>query len=174
MTEIWLYDNLSAAVRSQKDFAYAGESQQNRLEQAQKSKDKMFTLIFLIIGLALMIGYGFSMRKPNERPFTAFLLFVGAFCIFISGVCLKPGDGTLFFSRNFSENNLYLVGPTTNVVCLIPAKLNELTAIAEPNGQPAYYTGVRMETNQGPVIAVKTKDGEIVLKSFPLKEGVEK
>ena len=173
MTEIPTYANLSVAVRSQKDFAYAGESQQNRLEQAQKSEDKMLTLIFLIVGLALIIGYGFSIRQSNNWPFSVYLLVVGASSIFISGVYLKPSKGILFASSNLSENNLYLVGPTTNVVCLIPAKLNSLTAIVEPGGSPRYYKGVEMETNWGPVVAIKIKNGKMVLKPFPLK-GVKK
>ena len=83
-------------------------------------------------------------------------------------------EGQLLSGRVISDNKLYLIGTTTNVVCLIPAKLNGLTAIVEPDGPPRYYEAVEMETNQGPVIAVKAKDGEMVLKPFPLKEGVEK
>ena len=165
---------------SQKDFAYAGESQQNRLEQAQKSEDKMFTsisltVISLTVGLVLMIGYGVKMRKPHyDGSVTALLFFLAALCLCGSGFFLGISKGFLFTSQHLFENKLYLVGPTTNVVCLIPAKLNSLTAIVEPGGSPRYYEGVEMETNWGPVVAIKIKNGKMVLKPFPLKGGVEK
>jgi len=162
---------------SQKDFAYAGESQQNRLEQAQKSERNMLFAFFLfIVGVLVLIGFGFIVRKSKELdpfycvmpPFLAALLFFG------SGVKITSLKDQLLTGLAIPEKNLYLVGTTTNVVCLIPARLNGLTAIVEPDGSPRYYGAVEMEANQGPVIAVKAKDGEIVLKPFPLKEGVEK
>ena len=137
----------------------------------------MFTLfiILAIVGIGALIVFGIGMKLKSIDPILVVLAsVVVAVSFFGSGVSFSDFHrGQLLPGRVISDNKLYLVGTTTNVICLIPARLNGLTAIVEPDGSPRYYGAVEMEANQGPVIAVKAKDGEIVLKSFPLKE-VEK
>ncbi|TSC67645.1 MAG: hypothetical protein CEO19_121 [Parcubacteria group bacterium Gr01-1014_73] len=137
----------------------------------------MLIIVLVIIGLVLLsIALEVAKRNPEEHypSLVMFLAFSAAICIWLSGTYVQSGKGKLLTSSAIVDKNLYLFGATTNVVCMIPAKLNGLTTVVESDGIPAYYTGLKMEANSGPVIAVKTKDGDIVLKPFPLKMETEK
>lgn len=107
--------------------------------------------------------------RDGVRPFEAVLLGTVTIGLSVfSGANMKLGRGQLLPASGISNEGLYLLQPATTVVCLTPAKLNGLTAILEPSGHPVYYEGVTTETNSGPVVAIRSKDGEVVLKSFPV------
>ena len=100
---------------SQKDFAYAGESQQNRLEQAQKSERNMLFAFFLfIVGVLVLIGFGFIVRKSKELdPFYCVMpSFLAALLFFGSGgennISKGPASDRIGHSRKksvFGRNN---------------------------------------------------------------------
>ena len=137
----------------------------------------IYVLVCLVVGLA-MLGFAlwFTRRNPKELALPVSCILMGATMFWHGGnkIGAERGKGRLLPASAIIERGLYLLQlPTNTVVRLTPAMLNGLTATLEPIGPrfPAYYyEGFKMETNAGPVIAVRNGDGELVLKVFPLSQ----
>jgi hypothetical protein len=119
-------------------------------------------------------------QSAKSRGLSVVLLITAVALIWLSGATVGTAfnkDEPLTASA-LEDKQIYLLEPVTNMVRLVPAKLNNLTGVAEPCGAPAYYTGVETGTNHGPVAAIRTKKGaekeRIMLKPFPLKTEAEK
>lgn len=130
--------------------------------------------IVALIVFGAMWKEGTVVGRGTHKDF-ALLYLVGAFTILgplISGLYVgrifNGQNGQLIHASAIADKGLYLLQPATNVVCLMPAKLNGLTALLESNGSPAYYEAIRSETNAGPVVALRNGEGEMVLVAFPV------
>lgn len=131
------------------------------------------TVLHLLIGIAMMAGFGFTMRmemrKGWQYPVSAILAFFTVCFILLAGIRVgtEHERGQPLSASVIADEGLYLLQPATNLVCLVPATLNGLTALLESNGPPAYYKGVITRTNKGSVVAIRDTNAEVVLRVWP-------